>query len=146
MRMLALLLNLLWLFLFGWAAALGWLLAAVVMVITIVGIPWARSALTIALFTLWPVGRTAVDRTLLTGREDIGTGPLGTVGNIIWFVLAGWWLALLHLVVGIGFCLTIIGIPFGFQHFKFAGLSLAPIGKEIVDKDIAEDLRRRAYG
>ncbi|WP_114393327.1 YccF domain-containing protein [Oleisolibacter albus] len=142
----SLLLNLVWLLLFGWAAALGWLLAAVLMVITIVGIPWARGALTIALFMLWPVGREAIDRSLLTGREDIGTGGFGFVGNLLWFLFAGWWLALGHLLIGLGFCLTIIGIPFGWQHFKFAGLSLAPIGKEVVDKDTAAMLRRRAYG
>lgn len=142
----SLLLNLVWVLLFGWAAALGWLLAAVIMVITIVGIPWARGALTIALFMLWPVGREAIDRSLLTGREDIGTGGFGFVGNLLWFLFAGWWLALVHLLIGLGFCLTIIGIPFGWQHFKFAGLSLAPIGKEVVDKDTAAMLRRRAYG
>lgn len=135
--MINLLLNVLWLILFGFATALGWLTAALIMVITIVGIPWARAAVNIAIFTLWPFGRMAVDRAELTGREDLGTSPLGTLGNIIWFIFAGWWLALGHLLLGIGFCLTIIGIPFGFQHFKFAGLSLAPIGKAIVDREVA---------
>jgi len=140
-----LILNILWLVLFGWASFLGWLTAAVVMVITIIGIPWARAAFTIALFTLWPFGRVAVDRTLLTGREDLGTGTLGLLGNIIWFVLAGWWLALWHLFLGVLWCITIIGIPIGIQNFKFAGISLAPIGKEVVDKEVAEGLRER-YG
>ncbi|MFC7332775.1 YccF domain-containing protein [Rhodocista pekingensis] len=141
--MLTLLLNVLWLVLFGFAAAIGWFTAALVMLITIVGIPWARAALTIGVFMLWPFGRTAVDRRLLTGEEDIGTGALGTLGNVLWFLFAGWWLALGHLLIGLGFCLTIIGIPFGFQHFKFAGLSLAPIGKEIVDAPVMDSIRAR---
>ncbi|WP_029011658.1 YccF domain-containing protein [Niveispirillum irakense] len=136
--MINLLLNVLWVFFFGFAAALGWLTAALFMVITIVGIPWARAAVNIAIFMLWPFGRVAVDRELLTGRGDLGTSPLGTIGNILWFIFAGIWLALGHLILGIGFCLTIIGIPFGFQHFKFAGLALAPIGKTIVDREVAD--------
>lgn len=135
--MLSLLLNVLWLLLFGWNLALGWFIAGLFMIITIVGIPWARAAFTMGLFMLWPFGRTAVSRDALTGREDIGTGPLGFIGNVVWFVFAGWWLALGHLVVGLGMFLTIIGIPFGWQHFKFAGLALAPIGKDVVDHEVA---------
>ena len=139
--MLALILNIVWLLLFGWNLALAWFLAGLLMIITIIGIPWARSAFTIGLFMLWPFGRTAVARDDLYGREDIGTGGLGFLGNVVWFLLAGWWLALGHLVVGLGMFLTIIGIPFGWQHLKFAGLSLAPIGKDIVDRDVADQLR-----
>ncbi len=88
-----LLLNMLWIITGGlWMAAL-WLLAAIIMVITIIGIPWARAAFTIALYALLPFGQTAVNRSDYTGSEDIGTGPLGTIGNLIWLALAGWWLA-----------------------------------------------------
>jgi uncharacterized membrane protein YccF (DUF307 family) len=141
--MINLLLNVLWIFLFGFAAALGWLTAALVMVISIVGIPWARAAVNIGIFMLWPFGRVAVDRADLTGREDLGTSALGSIGNIIWFIFAGIWLALGHLLLGLGFCLTIIGIPFGFQHFKFAGLALAPIGKTVVDREVADAMYAR---
>ncbi|HYE48575.1 MAG TPA: YccF domain-containing protein [Azospirillaceae bacterium] len=140
--MLSLLLNVLWVVLGGLWMAVGWWIAALVLLVTIIGIPWARSAFTIGLFVLWPFGREAVARDALTGREDLGTGALGLVGNVVWFLLAGWWLAVLHVLTGIGLMITIIGIPFGWQHFKFAGLSLAPIGKDIVDKDDPRRLGR----
>src|SRR5436190_20455284 len=91
---LALLLNIAWIFFGGLWMAAGWLLAAVIMAITIIGIPWARAAFNIAAYTLLPFGQKAVSRAEYTGQEDIGTGPLGFLGNIIWLVLAGWWLAL----------------------------------------------------
>ncbi len=69
----------------------------------------------------------------MTNVEDVGTGTLGFIGNVIWFLLAGIWLALCHFVLGILFCLTIIGIPFGIQHFKIAGLAIAPIGKTVIE-------------
>lgn len=141
--MLSLILNVVWLLMFGWNLALAWFVAGLIMIITIVGIPWARAAFNIGLFMLWPFGRTAVDREDLYGREDIGTGALGLLGNIVWFVFAGWWLALGHLMAGVMMFVTIIGIPFGWQHFKFAGLSLAPIGKAIVDRDLMQQLRYR---
>lgn len=122
---------------------LGWLLAAFLMVLTIIGIPWARAAFNIALYALWPFGREAVDRSLLSGRDDIGTGALGLVGNIIWFVLAGWWLALGHVMAAIAAALTIIGLPLAWAHLKLAGVSLFPIGKAIVDAEVAAELRRR---
>ena len=130
-----LLLNILWFVLGGFGMGLGWLVAAVLMVITIVGIPWAGAAFNIAMFSFWPFGRVAVDRRMLTGREDLGTGPIGVIGNVIWFLLAGWWLALGHLVAAVALAVTIIGIPFAVQHVKLALLALAPIGQEIVPKD-----------
>ena len=90
----SLLLNIIWIVLGGAWMAFGWLVAAVVMAITIIGIPWARAAFNIAAYTLFPFGFTAVSRDAYTGQEDIGTGPFGVIGNIIWLVLAGWWLAL----------------------------------------------------
>jgi uncharacterized membrane protein YccF (DUF307 family) len=132
---LALLLNLLWIVCGGLAMAFGWALAGVIMAITIIGIPWARAAINIAAYALLPFGHQAVSRAEYTGREDIGTGPLGVIGNIIWLVLAGWWLALGHLVLGLLLMITIIGIPFGWAHWKLAGLALWPIGKSIVPVD-----------
>jgi uncharacterized membrane protein YccF (DUF307 family) len=85
------------------------------------------------LFHFWPFGREAADRRWVTNVEDVGTGTLGFIGNVIWFLLAGIWLALCHFVLGILFCLTIIGIPFGIQHFKIAGLAIAPIGKTVIE-------------
>ena len=141
-----LILNLLWVMFGGLVAALTWLLAAAVMALTIVGIPWARACLTTALFTLWPFGQEAISRELLYGKGDIGTGTLGLVGNILWFVLAGIWLAIGHVLAAVVLGLTIIGIPFAIAHLKLAGLALAPIGKAIVSKEVAEEARRRATG
>ncbi|HEY2183694.1 MAG TPA: YccF domain-containing protein [Xanthobacteraceae bacterium] len=145
MSLLALLLNIAWI-LFGgaWMAA-GWLLAAVIMAITIVGIPWARAAFNIAVFTLLPFGQKAVSRSEYTGQEDTGTGPLGFLGNIIWLVLAGWWLALGHLITAVLLAVTIIGIPFAWAHLKLAGIALWPIGKVIVLADDAPMQYARRY-
>jgi uncharacterized membrane protein YccF (DUF307 family) len=105
------------------------------MAITIVGIPWARAAFNIAVYTLLPFGQKAVSRAEYSGQEDIGTGPLGFLGNIVWLVLAGWWLALGHLVTAVLLAITIIGIPFAWAHLKLAGIALWPIGKVIVLAD-----------
>jgi uncharacterized membrane protein YccF (DUF307 family) len=114
--------------------AAGWLLAAVIMAITIIGLPSAWSALTIAIYTLLPFGHTVIDRP----SGAIG-GTLGFIGNLIWLLLAGWWLALGHLITGVGLAVTIIGIPFAWAHLKLAGISLWPIGKEVIS---IEDARR----
>ena len=132
MSFFSLLLNVLWIVFGGFWMAAGWLLASVIMAITIIGIPWARSAFNIAYYTLLPFGQTVVSRDAYFGKEDLGTGVLGMLGNIIWFVLAGWWLALAHLITAIGLAITIIGIPFAWAHLKLAGLALWPIGKTIV--------------
>src|SRR6187401_1805139 len=107
----SLLLNVLWILFGGFYMALGWLIAAVIMVLTIIGIPWARAAFTIAAYTLLPFGHTVVSR-----PAGIGGGFLGFVGNLIWLLLA----------------ITLIGIPFAWAHLKLAGLALWPIGKDIV--------------
>ena len=127
MSPMSLLLNVLWIVFGGFYMAAGWVIAALIMVITIVGIPWARAALTIAFYTFLPFGQTVVDR-----PGGIGAGPLGLFGNIIWFCLAGWWLALGHLITAILLGITIIGLPFAWAHLKLAGLALWPIGKDIV--------------
>jgi len=123
-------LNILWLAAGGVIAALGWFVAAFVMAITIIGIPWARAAFDNGVYSLWPFGAKPVSRARLYG-EDIGTGPLGFLGNIVWFALAGWWLALGHVIAAIGLAITIIGIPFAWAHLKLAGYALWPIGRTI---------------
>jgi uncharacterized membrane protein YccF (DUF307 family) len=137
MSPLSLLLNLLWILFGGLYMAAAWIVAAVIMAITIVGLPWARAAFNIASYTLLPFGRKAVSRADHLGSHDIGTGPFGLLGNIIWLVLAGWWLALGHLITAILLALTIIGIPFAWAHLKLAGIALWPIGRMIVDADDA---------
>jgi uncharacterized membrane protein YccF (DUF307 family) len=128
----SLLLNVLWIVFGGLWMAVGWLIAALIMAISIIGLPWASAALTIAGYTLLPFGQRAVSRAAYTGQEDIGTGPLGSIGNVIWLVLAGWWLALGHVIIAILLAITIIGIPFAWAHLKLASLALWPIGKMIL--------------
>jgi uncharacterized membrane protein YccF (DUF307 family) len=123
-----LILNVLWFVFGGWISGTLWLLTAAVLAVTIVGLPWAASAWRLGLFSFAPFGRTAIPRTGL----HVGRGGVDLVLNVIWVVLAGWWLALHHLVLGALQFVTIVGIPFALQHFKLAGLSLAPVGTEIV--------------
>jgi len=143
MSLLSVLLNVLWIVTGGIWMALAWLLAAVLMAITIIGLPWTRAAINIAAYTLLPFGQVALRRDEVQGHQDIGTGPLGLLGNILWLLLAGWWLALGHLLTAIGLALTLIGIPFAWAHLKLAGLSLWPIGRMIVPADEAATLRGR---
>jgi len=128
-----LLLNILWFIFGGFAAGLAWMFAGLLLAITIVGLPWAQAAFRIGLFSFMPFGKAVVPRRAVTGRDDLGTGPLGFVLNIIWFVLGGWWLALGHLIIGLVQMVLIVTIPFGLQHFKLAAIALAPIGKEVID-------------
>ncbi len=137
----SLLLNLLWVVFGGLWMAAGWLVAAVIMAITLIGLPWARAAFNLAWYTLLPFGQTVVPRDAFTGRPDLGTGPLGLLGNLIWLVLAGWWLALGHLIIAVALAITIIGLPFAWAHLKLAGLALWPIGKMVVTTDEADRLR-----
>ena len=102
--------------------------------LSIIGIPWGKACFVIGQFTFMPFGKEAVSRTYINAKDDIGTGILGTVGNVIWFIFAGFWLALGHLISALLCFITIIGIPFGIQHLKLAGLAIAPIGKTIIDK------------
>ena len=136
----AFILNVLWLVLGGAVAALGWFVAALIMVVTIIGIPWARAAIDNGVYTLWPFGTKTMDRERLYG-DEIGAGPLGFLGNIIWFLLAGWWLALGHLFAAVALAITIIGLPFAWAHLKLAGFGLWPIGRTLV----SSGLSRRAY-
>jgi uncharacterized membrane protein YccF (DUF307 family) len=119
-----LILNVLWFIFGGFLSGSAWLLAGVILAITIVGLPWTPAAFRLASFSYWPFGRIVVDR-------DPGAGSL--LLNILWFVFAGWWLALHHLVLAMALGVTIIGIPFAWQHVKLAILALTPVGKAVVE-------------
>ena len=131
MSSISVLLNLLWIICGGLWMAAAWMIAAVVMAITIIGLPWTRAAFNIAAYTLLPFGQRAVSRAAY-GQHDLGTGPLGVLGNVLWLILAGWWLALAHLITAIMLAITIVGIPFAWAQVKLAGLALWPIGKMVV--------------
>lgn len=136
--MINVILNILWLVFGGICMAIGWFVAGAVMVITVVGIPFARASFNLGIFLLWPFGRRVVEREDVTGQDDIGTGSLGTLGNVLWLLLAGIWLAIAHVILAFALAVTIIGIPFAWQHMKFAGFALWPIGRSVVDRDDAE--------
>jgi len=121
------LLNLIWFVLAGLWLAIAYVVAAALLAITVVGLPFAKQALKLAGYALWPFGRQLIP-------SETRSAPLSLVGNVLWFVLAGWWLALSHLTTGCLLCLTIIGIPLGVADFKMAGAALAPFGKQIVRK------------
>ncbi len=133
--------NLLWFVLGGVWMGLAWWIAGLLAYVSIVGIPWGKACFVIGRFTFFPFGKEAIGRKELTGKDDIGTGALGTVGNVIWFVFAGLWLAIGHVSSALLNFITIIGIPFGIQHLKLAGIALAPIGKTVVPKEVAAAAR-----
>jgi uncharacterized membrane protein YccF (DUF307 family) len=121
------LLNLLWLVLCGFWLAIGYVVAGVVMCVLIVTIPFGIASFRLAAFTLWPFGKT------LVAKPDAGAASF--IGNVLWFLLAGLWMAIAHVVTGVILCLTIIGIPLGIADFKLAAAAIAPLGKDIVDTD-----------
>lgn len=126
-------LNIIWLVLAGFWMAVGYALAGVAMCILIITIPFGIASFRIAAFCLWPFGRTIVKKPT--------AGVWSTIGNVIWFILAGWWLALLNLVTGVLLCITIIGIPLGLASFKLIPVSLTPLGRDIVGSDdVAEGI------
>jgi uncharacterized membrane protein YccF (DUF307 family) len=122
-----LILNIIWLVLGGFWMAVGYAIAGVILAITVIGIPFAIASFRMADFTLWPLGRRLID--------EPNSGAMAVIGNILWLVLAGWWLALGHIVHGIAMCITIIGIPMGIASFKLVPVSLLPLGKRIVSSD-----------
>lgn len=124
-----LILNIIWFVLAGLWLAIGYAFAALICFLLIVTIPFGIAALRIAVFALWPFGKTVVK------RSDAGVGA--GIGNVIWFVLCGWWLALGHLISGVALCITIIGIPLGLANFKLIPISLLPLGRDIVSVDEA---------
>ena len=119
-------LNLLWLVFSGFWLFLGYMFAAVIMFIFIITIPWGIASARIGVYALWPFGKTVIE------KPTAGLGSL--LGNVIWVVLAGWWIALEHIISGVLLCVTIIGIPFGIANFKMVPIALMPLGKVIVDK------------
>lgn len=132
--MIRLILNLLWLFFGGWLSGLLWLLGGAILALTVVGLPWSFAAWRIASYSFWPFGREVVWRDAFTGTEDLGTGPVGVVLNVIWFVFAGWYIALSHLIIAVAEAITIIGIPFALKDLELAKLALAPVGRTIREK------------
>jgi uncharacterized membrane protein YccF (DUF307 family) len=117
-------LNVLWLLLSGLWLAIGYALAGLVLCLLIITIPFGIACFRLAAFVLWPFGRAVV--------RKADAGAPSAIANVIWFVLAGLWMAIAHLVLGILLCLTIIGIPLGLGNFKLAAVAIAPLGKEIV--------------
>jgi uncharacterized membrane protein YccF (DUF307 family) len=129
-----LLLNILWFIWGGWLSGLLWLFGGAILACTIVGLPWAFAAWRIAGFVFWPFGKKIVSRREL-GHSDLGTGPIGAVMNIVWFIFAGWYIALSHLIIAVTEAISIIGIPFALKDLQLAQLAFAPIGQEVVDVD-----------
>lgn len=121
------LLNVLWLVLSGFWLAIGYVVAGIICCILIITIPFGIASFRIAGYALWPFGRTTVL------RHDAGVGS--AIGNVIWIIFAGWWLALGHIITGLALCVTIIGIPFGIANFKMIPISLVPLGRDIVPTD-----------
>ena len=144
--MISALLNILWIVLGGFVMALGWWLAGLLCALTVIGLPWARSCFVIGKFSLWPFGQEAVNREELSGRGDLGTGPLGLIGNVLWFLVAGWWLAIGHLSSALACFVSIVGIPFGIQHIKLALIALKPVGMTVVPMRSAEKHQPTASG
>lgn len=134
--------NFLWFILGGVLMGLAWWFIGLLAFATVVGIPWGKACFVIGQFTFFPFGREAISRKELKQQDDVGTGGLGIVGNVIWFILAGVWLAVGHVISALASFITIIGIPFGIQHLKLAGIALAPIGKTIVTKEAAAAARK----
>jgi uncharacterized membrane protein YccF (DUF307 family) len=134
--------NFLWFVLGGVFMGLAWWLAGLLAFATVVGIPWGKACFVIGQFTFFPFGQEAISRKELHRQGDIGTGGMGVVGNVLWFIFAGLWLAIGHVASALACFVTIIGIPFGIQHLKLAGIALAPIGKTIVTKEIAAAARK----
>ena len=119
--------NILWLLLGGIITALEYFISSIILMVTIIGIPFGIQTLKLGILALWPFGKTTV-------QSDRSSGCLYIIFNIIWIFIGGIWIALSHLAFGLILYITIIGIPFGNQHFKLAGLALTPFGRDIVDK------------
>ncbi len=137
-RTVRLILNIVWFVLCGLWMAIGYAVAALICFILIVTIPFGIASLRIAVFALWPFGKTVVRR----GDAGVASG----IGNVIWLILCGWWLALGHLITGVALCITIIGIPLGLANFKLIPVSLLPLGREIVSVEEARALGADGVG
>jgi uncharacterized membrane protein YccF (DUF307 family) len=127
-----LILNVIWFIFGGLWLAIGYAFAALICFVLIITIPFGIAALRIAIFALWPFGKTVVK------RADAGVGA--GIGNVIWLILCGWWLALGHVITGVLQCLTIIGIPLGLANFKLIPISLLPLGRDVVSVEEARSM------
>ena len=140
---LATLLNILWNVPgLGFVAAAVWALVGCVMALSIVGLPWSKACFILASFTLAPFGRQMMSRRDVTGQDTLGTGAVGTLGNIVWFLVAGLWLMILHVGAACALATTVIGIPFAWAHLKLAAAAIAPVGKIVVPVDVADAIAR----
>jgi uncharacterized membrane protein YccF (DUF307 family) len=119
-----LLMNILWFVFGGWISGSLWILAGLILAVTVIGLPWTPAAFRMAGFSYWPFGKMVVP------RDD---GPSSVLLNILWLIFAGWWLALHHIVIAVPLAVSIIGIPFAWQHVKLAGLALTPVGKAVIE-------------
>ncbi len=136
MRLIALLLNVLWFILGGWAVALSWFFGGLILAITIIGLPYVPGIWRIAIFAAFPFGYE-----MISVPKGVAGSAFSGILNLIWLILAGIWIALGHILTGLLLCLTIIGIPFGVAHFKLAGAAFMPVGKDIVTKNARSVVR-----
>lgn len=136
MSVIRLLMNILWFVLGGLVMGIAWWFVGLICFVSIIGIPFGRACFVIGELAFWPFGQDTVNRRYINKYDDIGTGAFGTLGNIIWFLLAGIWLAIGHIMSALACFITIIGIPFGIQHLKLAMLTLAPVGKTVVSSRV----------
>jgi uncharacterized membrane protein YccF (DUF307 family) len=119
-----LLMNILWFVFGGWISGSLWILAGLILAVTVIGLPWTPAAFRMAGFSYWPFGKVVVERDF---------GPASFFLNILWLVFAGWWLALHHIILAVPLAISIIGIPFAWQHVKLAALALTPVGKAVIE-------------
>lgn len=136
--MFKMLLNLIWLIVAGIELAVGYVIGGLIMMVTIVGIPFGIQAFKLAGFALWPFGRAVVP-------AEGASGVFSGIGNILWLILVGWWLAAAHVIFGLLLCLTLIGIPMGIASFKMVGMALWPFGRTIVDRSTLDQLPADAH-
>ena len=138
--------NVLWFVLGGVIAGLAWYLAGIVAAITIIGLPWARACFRIGTYTFFPFGRDMISKSELTGQPAGAAGVFRFIGNVIWFVVFGWILLVIHVTSALACFISIIGIPFGWAHLKLAAASVFPLGQRIVSVDVARLARdQNAY-
>ena len=135
--------NIIWLLVAGIWMGLSWCLFGALCFISLIGIPWGRACFVIAGFAFWPFGRMPIARNVLIGHKDLGTGKSGMVGNIIWLLCCGLWLALQHLAWALCLAITVVGLPFAWQLVKLGALALSPIGKTIVSVQVAKAAQLR---
>ena len=117
-----LLMNVLWFVFGGWISGSLWILAGAILAVTVIGLPWTPAAFRLAGFSYWPFGKVVVERDF---------GPASLLLNVVWLIFAGWWLALHHVVLAVPLAISIIGIPFAWQHLKLAIASLTPVGRAV---------------